>query len=229
MSALNGKEILAIDDQGDVLQIVKMILENEGATVTLAKSVEEGLKIVQSKIPHLILTDLNMPGLDGFHFLKEKAGIQQLKGIPVVALSGLNDRESVQKAISLGAADYVLKPIRSIMLLQKVRKHLRDHSFLKFRFPAEQQPPLKAMLKTDILKVGEGGIRVESCIKLAPRTQVKVESPLMAELSCDQVILSTSDRPATTVAPWRFAQEIEFLGIGEEIVKKIRNYIKDWK
>src|SRR5271154_2065315 len=125
MPGLKGKKILLIDDAPDARVFARRILAGDGADVEEASTIDEGLAIVARSAPHLIITDLMLPEKTGFDLLAERANNPTLAAIPTLVLSSSNDPKSVVRAISSGAVDYVLKPLKANLLLQKARKHLR--------------------------------------------------------------------------------------------------------
>ncbi|MEW6057922.1 MAG: response regulator [Bdellovibrionota bacterium] len=225
---LTGKTVLVIDDMSDVRKTVKLILESEGIIVFLAENVDEGLALAASKTPHLIITDLTMPEKDGFDFLKEKRKNELLKNIPVIVLSGRNDKASVTEAVALGASDYVLKPIRAGTLLQKARKRLKDQSFLSLQFKT-RRPEAEVSLPVEVLKASEIGLQIEASIKLASDETVELSGELLRKLDCGDVMIRTAKSLANPVAQGRYLNDLNFVAIGESIAKRIRKRLKDWK
>src|SRR5690242_19224740 len=102
MSALQGKDILVVDDEADIRLLARKILEGDGAIVVDCPDIATALTSAQKKVPHLILTDLTMPGGSGFDLLAKKRQIPELQTVPVIVLSGMKDRDSVSRAIALG-------------------------------------------------------------------------------------------------------------------------------
>jgi PleD family two-component response regulator len=133
-----GKTVLMIDDSPEALLLAKKIIESEGITFFEASNVADGIRSIEENSPHLVLTDLKMPEQDGFEFLRLRRTRADLSAIPVLVLSGMNDHDSVHKAISLGALDYIIKPFRAGLLIQKVRKALQSASFPLPRSPVPQ-------------------------------------------------------------------------------------------
>jgi len=117
--------ILVVDDSSTNNFLCKSVLEEVGNyTIKLAFDGEEALRLVEKKIPDLIVLDIMMPEKDGFAVLKELKDREETKQIPVVVVSALNDEESRKKAEVLGAAGYVEKPISVPVLLDQVSKAL---------------------------------------------------------------------------------------------------------
>ncbi|MBC7386880.1 MAG: response regulator [Cryobacterium sp.] len=137
MSSLHEKEILLIDDAPEARMLARKILEVDGAIVSEASTIDDGINLIRNKVPHLILVDLEMPVRSGFEFLTVREGDALFKTIPTIVLSGRKDRESIQKVIAFGANDYILKLFRAILLLQKVRKVLMLISFYSRKIVSE--------------------------------------------------------------------------------------------
>lgn len=226
MSSLTGKSVLVIDDADDVRLLARRILETDGATVHEAASVAEGIQRAEEAQPHLIFTDLGFPGSDGFFLLEQRRTSSSLLGIPTIVLSGMNDRETIVRAISLGATDYLLKPFRATLLLQKARKHLRVASFGSHDLPKGQRPMVNVSVPGEIIYLNESGIQVEAAVKLASDQLVEIESQFLTDAGVENVLLKSGSRPAHYVAPGRHASQILYTGVGEDFARKLRKSIK---
>jgi len=114
--------ILVIDDEPDMLQLLERILTSEGYRVVPAADGNYGLTLVRGTRPDLILLDIMMPGLNGFMVLDS---IRKYSDVPVIMVTAKRGTEALQKALDLGADDYVEKPFRPGELLARVRAKLR--------------------------------------------------------------------------------------------------------
>ena len=115
--------ILAVDDAPENLDIVKNILVPD-YVVKAAISGMVALKIAARKPPDLILLDIMMPGMDGYEVCRQLKNDSSTVHIPVIFLSGEHDSSSKAKGIELGAADFITKPIDTLILKASVREHL---------------------------------------------------------------------------------------------------------
>ena len=116
------KRILAVDDNEQTLQIVKLTLERDGYQVMTATSGQEALTVIQrAGLPHLALVDLNMPMMNGFEFCK---ALHEFSDVPVVMLTAINEEDTIVKGIEMYAEDYVVKPFRPNELLARIRRVL---------------------------------------------------------------------------------------------------------
>ncbi len=117
--------ILVIDDDPDLTAAVRVTLEPEGYEVIEANSGRAGLEIAYLRHPHLILLDINMPGMDGYQVCRELQ-FGYTKDIPIVFLTSCSELEDMQRASRAGASGYITKPFRPDRLLAAVRDLLRD-------------------------------------------------------------------------------------------------------
>ena len=116
-------KILLIEDELDLVEVIKMRLENSGYEVISALSGEEALTFLQRDIPDLILLDLLLPGMQGEEICKKLKCDDRLKTIPVIlCTASASDIPKVVKEV--GADDYVMKPYESEELLSKVKKFI---------------------------------------------------------------------------------------------------------
>jgi DNA-binding response OmpR family regulator len=119
------KKILFIEDESALQKTFRNVLEKEGYEMISALDGEAGLKLAKAQKPDLILLDLILPRKDGFEVLKELKRDESTKEIPVIVLTNLEDIESVEKAIELGATTYLVKAQYTLEeVIQKVKKAL---------------------------------------------------------------------------------------------------------
>jgi two-component system alkaline phosphatase synthesis response regulator PhoP len=119
------EHILVVDDEEDILELVRYNLTKEGYRVSTVTSGEEALKAARTSQPDVILLDLMLPGVDGLEvcrLLKQDAKTQH---IPVIMLSAKGDEADVVSGLELGAADYITKPFSPRILVARLRAVLR--------------------------------------------------------------------------------------------------------
>jgi len=117
------KRIIYVDDVNYSLVSVKSRL-GEKYEIFPADSVVKMFEYLGYFMPDLILMDVNMPDIDGYEAIKSLKSDERYSEIPVIFLTGNSDRESVVKGLSLGAADYVIKPFTSSKLIESIETHL---------------------------------------------------------------------------------------------------------
>ena len=121
---IHNKTVLVIDDSTTNVVLLEAILNNKGFNIDTALSVKEAYSLMAKKKPNLILLDLLMPRINGYEFLKELKSDIKNNDIPVIVISALSDNENVQKALQLGATDFIKKPVDIQQLLEKVNQEL---------------------------------------------------------------------------------------------------------
>jgi len=120
------KKILIIEDDSTISNMYKTGLTNYGYEVTLAQDGEEGLKLVKTEKPDVILLDVIMPKLDGFAVLTQLQANVATKKIPVLMLTNLGQVEDKRRGKKLGAVDYVVKAdFTPMQVSEKIKKFLK--------------------------------------------------------------------------------------------------------
>lgn len=104
-----SKKILLVEDDVFMLEILSEKLKKSGFDVSIAKDGEDCMKILESLRPDIILLDILMPKIDGFEVLRIMKTKNELSNIPIVVLSNLGQKEEIQRAMDLGARDYIVK------------------------------------------------------------------------------------------------------------------------
>jgi len=116
--------VLCVDDAEDILRLLRQILKGRGYDVVTADSGAKAFVEISKAKPDLILLDIMMPGMDGFEVCSRLQENDETAYIPVIFVTALGDKQDKAKAFSLGAVDYLVKPVKKETLLQKVRSHL---------------------------------------------------------------------------------------------------------
>ena len=114
--------ILVVDDEPQILDMLKCTLEDEGYDVDVAADGKSALVLLPEHKPDLVLLDIRMPDLDGYEVLEF---IREKSEVPVIMLTGAVDPISVYQSINLGADDYVRKPFYTRELLARIKNKLK--------------------------------------------------------------------------------------------------------
>ncbi|MEG3860297.1 sensor histidine kinase [Microcoleus sp. herbarium12] len=117
--------ILVVDDNPTNIQVLFDVLSEIGYRVAIAKSGEAALQRLQSYHPDLILLDVMMPGIDGFETCGRIKANADTCDIPVIFMTALSDSVDKVKGLSLGAVDYITKPVQHEEALARIRVHLK--------------------------------------------------------------------------------------------------------
>jgi DNA-binding response OmpR family regulator len=119
---MSDKKILLVDDEPDIVETVKLMLELRNYEVNVAYDGVKGIEQATKEKPNLILLDIMMPQMDGYsvcHMLKTN---KKTKDIPIIMLTAKGESDAVTKSYNVGADDYIVKPFNPSTLLEKVRK-----------------------------------------------------------------------------------------------------------
>lgn len=119
------KEILIVEDDEDVMELIRYNLAKEGFNCDAAYDGQEGLKKAQGMLPDLVLLDLMLPEVDGLDVCKKLKNNPQTEHIPIVMVTAKSDEADIVTGLELGADDYVTKPFSPKVLVARVRAVLR--------------------------------------------------------------------------------------------------------
>lgn len=136
LGVLDGMEleqacVLVVDDNEANRDLLRRRLKKQGYSVTVAENGYRALELIESEPVDLVLLDIMMPRMNGYQVLEQIKANPELRHIPVLVISALDDLESVVKCIELGAEDYLSKPFNPILLKARIgacleKKRLRD-------------------------------------------------------------------------------------------------------
>ena len=117
-----AKHILIVDDSKTIRNLVAFIMKKEGFSVTMAEDGMDGLeKLYSADHVDLIISDINMPRMDGFTFIKTVREQEAYRDVPIVVLSTEGQEQDIQQGISLGASLYMVKPAQPEKMVKNVR------------------------------------------------------------------------------------------------------------
>lgn len=119
--------ILVCDDDKEILNAIKIYLENEGYTIFKATNGLEALEVIEEKEIHLIIMDIMMPKMDG---IRATMKIRESNNIPVIMLSAKSEDTDKIIGLNIGADDYITKPFNPLELIARVRSQLRRYTTL---------------------------------------------------------------------------------------------------
>ena len=117
--------ILVVDDEEDILELVRYNLAREGYHVSGALSGEEALKKARNEVFDLIVLDLMLPGIDGLEVTKKLKANEKTQNTPIVMLTAKGEEADIVTGLELGADDYITKPFSPRVLIARVRTALR--------------------------------------------------------------------------------------------------------
>jgi two-component system, OmpR family, alkaline phosphatase synthesis response regulator PhoP len=120
--------ILVVDDEEDILELIRFQLEREGFRVACAETGEKALKLAGSVSPDLVVLDLMLPGIDGLEVARLMKADPSLQAVPIVMVTARGEEADVVTGLELGADDYVTKPFSPRVVLARIKAVLRRRS-----------------------------------------------------------------------------------------------------
>lgn len=142
--ATMSKRILLIDDERDIVQIMRKKIQSAGYEVSIAYNGQDGLAITEQEHPHLILTDVMMPVMDGLKFYRELKSRQDISHIPVIVASAHGGTEDAFRV--LGIKDFLNKPFDTQVLLDKVNGFFQDKKAVNVLMATKMMYLIKSIL-----------------------------------------------------------------------------------
>ncbi|MBR9986921.1 MAG: response regulator transcription factor [Desulfosarcina sp.] len=125
---MRKEKILVVDDEEDILELVRYNLVREGYTVVCAATGEEAFKSAASDPADLIILDLMLPGIDGLEVARRLKQNPGTKDTPIVMLSAKGEEADIVSGLELGADDYVTKPFSPRILVARIKAVIRRRS-----------------------------------------------------------------------------------------------------
>lgn len=233
--SLKGKEILVIDDDTQYQFFIKNILANIGLTVVQAISYDDAIEKLNESVPHLVITDIKLnndkSGIDIQRYLKDH---HKFRKVPVFVISADANRETIFQSLALGASEYILKPVISKMLIQKIRRIFMDYKspevqFLnadgkyKEEFQVAFENDFDVEMETDInlRAINELSCILQGPVKFAKGTVIEFENDLINKMGGEGLGYRSIENSRTTGAG-SFSTRFSLIGIEERTAQKIR-------
>ena len=116
--------LMVVDDSKFIVSLLSNLLAKNGYEVKTYLSAEDAIEEIETFEPHLILSDYNMPGMNGFNFCKKIKSSERIKDIKFILLTAVNDVDAKVKCFESGADDYILKPFSNDEVLARVKTHI---------------------------------------------------------------------------------------------------------
>ena len=125
MTVAVPKKVLIVEDEEDIVQLVKMYLDKEGFRTFTAANGAEALRRVRSERPDLVILDLMLPEIDGLEVCKKLRGTPQTAMLPIIMLTAKSEESDTVVGLELGADDYVGKPFSPRALVARIKALFR--------------------------------------------------------------------------------------------------------
>ena len=136
-------KILLVDDEPDIVEIIRFNLERVGYQISTAYNGVEAIKVAEKEIPHLIILDIMMPGIDGIETCERLRQDSKFNDTVIMFLSARGEDYSYVAAFEAGADDYTTKPIKPKVLVSKVKGLLRRFKDVESTYTLLEFPNLR--------------------------------------------------------------------------------------
>ncbi|MBF2052801.1 MAG: EAL domain-containing protein [Candidatus Sericytochromatia bacterium] len=241
MSTPQAPVILVVDDCESIRRLLEKILALENYQVHTAESAQEGLSLLESIEPDLILCDVQMPDYDGFYLLEQVRQQSRFELLPFIFISGAAvERQDVRRGMVNGADDYLFKPFSPQELLEAVRVRLERHALFRHQIkPRQARSALTdvlapyAQLESDLrpLLPGSGQAalitldidrfkRLNDALGFQSADQLLHQLlQRLAALKSEQLTLYHGPHAAQVVLLARSLEEPELLALGRQLLK----------
>lgn len=219
--------ILVVDDDADILKMAEAVLVADGHVVFTAEDGYRAMDWLNHIGFDLLLSDANMPHYSGFELVRTVRSDERFKDMSIAMLTGLRERKDVERAVTAGADDYIVKPLDPLILVQKVNT-------LFAKRPPAQYPEIKLhgstlgqgsiMRPVTVESVSELGVRVVTEVALKPGMVIDIQAEFFRELDVDPPPMKVLSARFDTQTGDCYAQLI-FLGAREAFLQKIRRWL----
>ena len=122
---MSRQSVLVVEDEEDIMEVIRFNLEKEGYEVNQALSGEKALQVIENNLPSLVLLDLMLPGINGLDLCRIFKQNDRTKAIPVIMLTAKSEDADIVAGLEMGAEDYITKPFSPRVLVARVRTILR--------------------------------------------------------------------------------------------------------
>ena len=117
-----SKLILTVDDSRTMRDMLRLALSEAGFQVVQAEDGQHGLEVLNNETPDVIVTDINLPRLDGFGFIEGVRKIDAHRAVPILVLTTESDADKKQRARRAGATGWIIKPFDPVKLVEAIRR-----------------------------------------------------------------------------------------------------------
>ena len=170
---MKKKKIIVVEDEPDLVDVVTYNLQREGYLVLAAQRGDEGLNLIRSEGPDLVLLDLMLPGMDGLSICRQMKSDGSLSEIPIIIASAKGEESDVVIGLEMGADDYLAKPFSPRELLARIKAVLR-------RGAPRDVSKDRVVIRDLIIDSGKHEVRIEDEIISLTSTEFKLLHHLAA-------------------------------------------------
>lgn len=223
------KKILIVDDLKSILITLEAILQKEGYYVAACTNSIDAIDRFSLEHFDLMITDAIMPvGANGYTLIATIRNGTRNKEIPIIMLTGKREKADIERALSVGANDYIVKPIDPDILVSKVKSILQQNESKQSNFAAALvSAQATVTLKTDIISISESEIKFVTNYQLTPGQLYRFTSDFFRNFDIDTVNTRITDCvKSTDAAVNSFNIAAQFIGLSDNELSKIRLWVR---
>jgi DNA-binding response OmpR family regulator len=227
--------ILLVDDDKDICTLGTRLLNEAGHEAFSTEGVFGALEFLRTHSVDLVITDANMPQHSGFDLIKTLKNDSRWANLSFVMLTGRRERKDIERALLLGAHDYIVKPLDPMLFLQKIndlvdRRPPEERPFVDFA-AAITGNRAKAIHDIELIKLSELGLVFRSSQNFSIGARIEIASDVFEKIGIAPPLLrvqhstqSPSPRPdSKETSQWE--TRVVFVGADEKTLSKIRKWV----
>ncbi len=221
------KKILIVDDVKSILITLEAILVKEGYYVASCTNSMDAFDKINAEHFDLLITDAIMPAsASGYSLISTIRSGQRNKDIPIIMLTGKREQADIEKALTVGANDYIIKPIDPDILTAKI-KSLLEKSHEKVDFvEAPVNAPATLNVKTDILTISESEIKLMTNYQLNLGQVYRISSDFLSQLEISFTNVRISECTKAADQTHNYYIKGHFVGLTDKELSKIRLWVR---
>lgn len=219
--------ILVVDDDTDILKMAEAVLSSAGHVVFTAEDAMRAMDWLNHIEFDLLLSDANMPHYSGFELVKTIRADAKFTKLAIAMLTGLRERKDVERAVSVGVDDYIVKPLDPLILIQKVNALFEKRppgNYPEIHLSGTSMSNGSIQRPVIVESVSELGVRVTTEVQLKPGMMLDIAADFFEELEIQPPPMKVLSVEYDSQAQVYRAQLI-FLGAREAVLQKIRHWL----
>lgn len=223
------KKILIVDDLKSILITLEAILQKEGFYVAACTNSIDALDRFSIEHFDLMITDAIMPaGANGYTLISTIRNGTRNKELPIIMLTGKREKADIERALSVGANDYIVKPIDPDILVSKVKSILQQNESTQSSFAAALvSAQATVALKTDVISISESEIKFVTNYQLTPGQLYRFTSDFFRNFDVDTVNTRITECTKSSEATSNtFSITAQFIGLSDNELSKIRLWVR---
>lgn len=219
--------ILAVDDDESVLKLVKLYLSSLGHFVDTETSPTKVLERDFKQKVDLLVSDIEMPDMNGFEFISRFKEKPMMKSIPIIMLTASAEIEKIKSAASAGAMDYIVKPLDKEVGVVKLKKLIDRISASEVHLPQNSKnSQATANFNVSIVSVGENFVKILTNFAVPTGSKLHLNGTLFEELSLKVGSLDVEECSPTEDG---FILFLRFPNLGKAAQESLRDWMNRFK